>query len=80
MKLGLLCDRQLSLGNNSGQAQFMAAEMMLAGYKFSNPENFPFAVVVPGDIPGSLLDQLNACVREFDVRTMLSKRRNNDSF
>ncbi|RCN50519.1 hypothetical protein ANCCAN_03373 [Ancylostoma caninum] len=57
-------------------AQFMGAEMMLAGYNFHHFEGVAFGkaakIVVPGDIPASLLDQLNRFVGDFDGELRLT--------
>ncbi|KAL6738080.1 hypothetical protein Aduo_011668 [Ancylostoma duodenale] len=57
-------------------AQFMGAQMMLAGYNFHHFEGVAFGkavkVVAPGDIPASLLDQLNRFVGDFDGELRLT--------
>ncbi|EYC21667.1 hypothetical protein Y032_0019g3951 [Ancylostoma ceylanicum] len=57
-------------------AQFMGAEMMLAGFKFAQPDDAlfgkTFATVRLQDIPASLLDQLNAYVQQFDETLTLT--------
>ncbi|KAL6741820.1 hypothetical protein Aduo_015036 [Ancylostoma duodenale] len=57
-------------------AQFMGAAMMLAGFKFPQPEDVLFgralATVGLQDIPDSLLEQLNAYVRQFDESLTLT--------
>ncbi|RCN24403.1 hypothetical protein ANCCAN_29900, partial [Ancylostoma caninum] len=57
-------------------AQFMGAEMMLAGFKFPQPEDVLFgralATVGLGDVPDPLLDQLNAYVQQFDESLTLT--------
>ncbi|KAL6741821.1 hypothetical protein Aduo_015037 [Ancylostoma duodenale] len=59
-------------------AQFMGAEMMLAGFKFPQPDDILFertlATVGVRDIPSSLLQQLNVYVRQFDENLTLNAK------
>ncbi|EYC21665.1 hypothetical protein Y032_0019g3950 [Ancylostoma ceylanicum] len=59
-------------------AQFMGAEMMLAGFKFPQPDDILFERTIETvglrDIPSSLLHQLNAYVQQFDENLTLAAR------
>ncbi|EYC21661.1 hypothetical protein Y032_0019g3947 [Ancylostoma ceylanicum] len=59
-------------------AQFMGAEMMLAGFKFPQPDDILFErtqeTVGMRDIPNCLLQQLNAYVQQFDENLALAAK------